>query len=303
MIITRLTGGLGNQMFQYAAGLSLAHTCRTVLKLDVAWFGEAGTKAHERYALNGFNLDAHFATTEETNQLHGIPLTRVEHWSVALAERLHFYQYARRLRQRGQVFYDAVSGFNPVFFAQSDGTYLHGNWQSEKFFTPVADQLRAHFSLRYPASPELAALATRIRSSASACLHFRRGDYVNDPRYAREIGALGLAYYEEAVRRLRAQHPDTKLYIFSDDIAAISREFTPAGPHEFVDEPAGTAPHQILHLMSLCDHAIIANSTFSWWAAWLGGKPSQLVFAPARWFADNSPYNATDLVPDRWIRI
>ena len=223
MIITRLTGGLGNQMFQYAAGLALAHTRRTVLKLDVAWFGAAaGPKAHERYALSSFNLPEQFATEEEIDRRRGVPLTRTERWSAALARALHFYQYARRLERRGHVHYDGVSPFNPVFFEQPDDTYLHGNWQSEKFFTPVADQLRSHFTLRYPAPPAVAALAERIRRGPSAFLHFRRGDYVTDPRYAREIGALGTDYYESAVRHLRADHPDATLYVFSDDIESLN---------------------------------------------------------------------------------
>jgi hypothetical protein len=303
MIITRLTGGLGNQMFQYAAGLSLAHARRTVLKLDVTWFGHAGTKPHERYALSSFNLPEQFATEDEIEQRRGVPLTRVERWSAVLARAFHFYQYARRLERRGRVLHDAVSGFNPVFFEQPDDTYLHGNWQSEKFFAPVADQLRAHFSLRYPASPGIAALADRIRSGPSAFLHFRRGDYVTDPRYAREIGQPGAGYQIAAIRQLRERHGDVMLYVFSDDIETVAREFVPAGPHEFVREPPGTEPHQILRLMSLCDHAIIANSTFSWWGAWLGEKPGNLVVAPRRWFAEGSPYNARDLVPDRWVQL
>jgi hypothetical protein len=303
MILTRLTGGLGNQMFQYAAGLSLAHTRRTVLKLDVAWFSEEPErKPHERYALSCFNLPEQFATEEEIDRIRGVPLTRVERWSAALAQRLHFYQYARRLRSRGHVHHDGDFHFDPVFFAQPDNTYLWGNWQSEKFFLPVAAPLRAHFTLRYPLPPALAALAGRIAGGPSAFIHFRRGDYVRDPRYAREIGALGPGYYEAAVASFRARHPAATLYVFSDDIAAVAREFTPPGPHEFVAEPAGTAAYDVLRLMSLCEHAIIANSTLGWWGAWLAEKPNQIVIAPRQWFAANSPYNAADLLPERWER-
>ena len=304
MIITRLSGGLGNQMFQYAAGLALAHTRRTVLKLDVSWFGAApGAKAHERYALSSFNLPEQFATEDEVERRRGVPLTRVERWSVALARRLHFYRYSRRLERRGRIHRDPGLRFDAAFFDQPDDTCLEGNWQSERFFAPVASQLKSHFTLRYPASPAVAELEARIRRGPSAFLHFRRGDYVTDPRYAREIGALAGDYYHAAVSRLRERAPDAVVYVFSDDIEGVARDFVPSGPHEFVREPPGTEPHQLLRLMTLCDHAIIANSTFSWWGAWLGERPGQLVIAPRRWFADGSPYNAADIVPERWLKL
>jgi hypothetical protein len=303
MIITRLTGGLGNQMFQYAAGLSLAHTHRTVLKLDASWFSEASErKPHERYALSCFNISEQFATEEEIDRTRSVTLTRVERWSVILARRLHFYRYAHRLQPRGHVYHDRGFRFDPQFFAQPVDTYLHGNWQSERFFAPVAGPLRSHFSLRYQLPAALSALAARIQCDRSAFIHFRRRDYVHDPRYAREIGALGSDYYQRAVGSFRARHPEVMLYVFSDDIEAVAREFTPPGPHEFVHEPAGTEAYDVLRLMSLCNHAIIANSTLGWWGAWLGEKSGQEVIAPERWFTDGSPYDATDLVPERWER-
>lgn len=294
MIITRITGGLGNQMFQCAAGLALALHHDTPLALDVDWFSaEPPPKPHERFALDRFTLDARPAIKSETDRAHGIGLTRIERWSRAIA---------RRLGAPARVQYDGDFSYNPRFLTYSASTYLHGNWQSEKYFTPAAEEVRRSFQLRAAPAPAVAAAAARIRRGPSVCVHFRRGDYVADPVYAREIGTLGLDYYQRALGIARAQAPEATLYIFSDDIEAVAREFSPDGPHEFVREPASTTATDTLHLMSQCDHFIVANSTLSWWAAWLGSAPAKLVIAPDPWFAGGAR-NGADIVPAGWQRL
>lgn len=303
MVITKLFGGLGNQMFQYAAGLSLSHHRRTILKLDVSWFTESnGTKPHERYALSSFNLPEQFATQEEIERTQGMTFTRIERWSGRIAQALHFYQYARRFQYTGHLYSDAGLGFDPCFFNQPDNTYLYGNWQSEKFFIPVAQQIRSHFTLRYPPTLEISKLEARIRSSPSAFLHVRRGDYVHDPRYAKEIGSLDSDYYQKAINHLHQQHPDVKFYVFSDDIDAVEKDLNLTHAYELVREPADTDPCQILRLMSLCDHAIIANSTFSWWAAWLNPSEHKIVLAPQPWFTDSAK-KGDSIVSQHWTTL
>jgi len=303
MIITWLSGGLGNQMFQYAAGLALAERRRTVLKLDVSWFrDDPAYEAHNRYALSCFNITEQFATQEEIDRVRGVQLTTTERWSVALARAVRLRRYAQRYAAPANWHMPPTFAFYPQFFEQPDNTYLNGMFQSEKFFADAADLLRLHFSFRYPASPEVAALAARIRSGPSAALHFRRGDYARNATFAREIGVLDLAYYQRAVRLLRERSPNATLYIFSDDIEAVAREFTPPGPHEFVRCVKPWHAYDKIRLMSLCDHIAIANSTFSWWAAWLNPSPDKLVLAPDPWF-DSSPHDASDVVPASWVRL
>ncbi len=303
MIITWLTGGLGNQMFQYAAGLALAERRRTTLKLDVSWFREdPGLEAHNRYALSCLNITEQFATQEEIEQVRGLALTRTERWSVALARTLRLQHYVRRHGARGNWHQPPTFAFYPEFLEQPDPTYLNGMFQSEKFFSGAADVLRQHFSFRYPPTPEVAALADRIRGGPSAAVHFRRGDYQRNATFAQEIGMLDLAYYDRAVRLLRERSPGATLYIFSDDIESVAREFKPPGPHEFVRCVKPWHAHDKIRLMSLCDHLAIANSTFSWWAAWLNPSPTKLVVAPDPWF-DQSRHDASDVVPTGWIRL
>ena len=304
MIITRLQGGLGNQMFQYAAGLALAEQRRTVLKLDVSWFREyLEFEAHNRYALSCFNITEQFATQEEIDRVAGVNLTRIERASITLAHRLHFRRYAQRYAAPAHTRYEDPAGFTPSFFDWPDNTYLYGMWQSEDYFSPIAHLLRLHFSFRYPPQPSVSSMAERIRSAGpSVAVHFRRGDYVRNPAFNQQIGVLPLNYYDRAIALVRERQPDAILYIFSDDIDGIEREFRPPGPHVFVRATQPWHAFDKIRLMSLCQHAIISNSTFAWWSAWLNPNPDKFIVAPDPWFAGASA-SGGDLVPRSWHRL
>ena len=304
MIITRLTGGLGNQMFQYAAGLALAEHRRTVLKLDVDWFRlDPAYEAHNRYALSCFNLTEQFATAEEIDRVRGVDLTRAERWAARAARALHFYRYANRHAGPSNLHYAQDFSFYPGFFDQPDPTYLHGMWQSEKFFAPVANLLRLHFSFRYPMPPAVAQMLARIQGGGpSVAVHFRRGDYVRNASFNQAIGVLGFGYYLRAMALLRERHPDLVFYVFSDDIDAIERDFRPPVPCVFVRATDHWHSYDKIRLMSACHHAIISNSTFAWWAAWLNPNAGKSVVAPAVWFAGGE-HDDRDVVPASWRRL
>jgi len=304
MIITRLQGGLGNQMFQYAAGLALAERRRTALKLDVSWFREyAEYEAHNRYALSCFNITEQFATQEEVDRIAGVKLTRVERWSIAIAKRLRFSRYARPNATPANTYYEGPDAFSSSFFEQPDNTYLYGMWQCEDFFAPIADLLRLHFSFRYPEQPTVATMAKQIRTCGpSVAVHFRRGDYVRNSRFNQQIGVLPLEYYERAIALVRKRHPNATLYIFSDDIDSIEREFQPPGPYVFIRAAQPWHAFDNIRLMSICDHAIISNSTFAWWGAWLNPSPEKVVIAPCPWFATESAHS-NQIVPKSWIQL
>ena len=194
-------------------------------------------------------------------------------------------------------------GFYPGFRALGPSVYLDGLFRSECFFAPVADLLRLHFTFRYPALPAVVEVAARIKNEgSSAAMHFRRGDYVSNQIFNRLLGPVGLDYYQRAVALLREKHPDAVLYLFSDDIDAVEREFRPEGPHHFIRAVKPWHAYDEIRLMSLCDHQIIANSTFSWWAAWLNLSPTKTVIAPIPWFSDRG-VGGDDLVPATWQRL
>jgi hypothetical protein len=304
MIIVKLLGGLGNQMFQYAAGLALASARRTVLKLDVSWFRELGEhEGHNRYSLGCFNICEQFATSEEIDRIKGSPLTRIESFSARLARTLHLYRYANSLSLPGAPFVQKEpADFDPVLLEQPDNTYLDGMWQSPRYFESIKGLLQMHFSFRYPVTPTVDRVIHRIRDSPSAALHFRRGDYVRNPEFNRINGVVRLQYYYEAIQRILARDPRTKFYIFSDDIESVRSEFAPTAPHEFVDVTEPWHAWDKIRMMSACDHIAIANSTFSWWAAWLNHSPKRLVIAPDPWFAQ-PPGGRCDIIPDAWLKL
>lgn len=303
MIITALRGGLGNQMFAYAAGLALAEQRRTVLKLDVSWFRHyAEFEAHNRYALSCFNITEQFATDEEILRVRGRALSRTERWSVWAARRLRFHRYADALSTRASFHRQPGFAHYDEFAHVPDGTYIDGTWQSERFFAPIANLLRLHFSFRYPAPESVRETGAQIRRGPSVAVHFRRGDYVTNPAFRDEIGVVGFDYYERALELMYARHPGVTAYVFSDDIDAIERQFRPRGPHHFVRATQPWHSYDKIRLMSMCDHAIISNSTFAWWAAWLNPSPRKLVVAPDPWLA-GKPQDSRDVVPDGWIRL
>lgn len=291
-------GGLGNQMFEYAAGLALARRRRTVLKLDTSFYHEHDVD-DRHYSLDCLNVPAQFATPDEVWRLNG-KLGKKQELVKTILSALGQRRLADLMTVAGQGHYQKQWTYYPEFHDLPDNTWLHGNYQSEKFFSPVSDLLRHQFTFRYPPTPAVEAMAAKIRSGPSTAVHFRRGDYTG--QYA-SIGALSADYYDRAVASLRGQLPrETTYYFFSDEIEAVEREYKPDVPHVFVKCFDHANYYDKIRLMALCDHNIIANSTFSWWAAWLNANPEKSVIAPKRWFADGH-HPDSDICPASWVKV
>ena len=288
MIITKIIGGLGNQMFQYAAGRSLAmtHGCR--LKLDISGFDRYAI--HNGYELGLFNVKAEIASMEEVRRL------------VGTSPRI-----ARFLRKRigiGKASYHLEKGFSfdRQFFDQTPPLYLDGYWQSWKYFEPYASQIREEFTLPKPLDGTNSELAKQIGRVESVSIHVRRGDYVANPLLSRVHGFVGVEYYKKAVRRIYDAVSCPWFFVFSDDMAWVKSHLGLVDNVTFVDHNSGTASYEDMRLMSLCRHHIIANSSFSWWAAWLGHQADQLVFFPGNWFA-TAEHDTSSLCPTEWLRV
>lgn len=298
MIISHLMGGLGNQMFEYAAGLSLARLNRTVLKLDTSFYCKHDID-NRHYSLDCLNVNAQFATAEEIWKMNG-KLGKKQ----ALVKKILGLFGQRRLVDllsvKGQGHYQKQWTFYPEFHLLPDNTWLSGNFQSEKFFLPVAGIIRHQFTFRYPPTPEVEAMGIQIRSRPSVAVHFRRGDYLG--QYS-SIGALSSKYYDYAIQSMRARVPsDTVYYIFSDEIEAVEREYKPTVPHLFVKCFDHANYYDKIRLMQICNHNVIANSTFSWWAAWLNVNKNKIIISPKKWFSDgHHPDN--DMCPEKWEKI
>ncbi len=294
MIITRLTAGLGNQMFQYAAGLALATRKLTVLKLDVSGYGIIpGRVNHETYSLSCFNIIEQFATATEVAKLVPPIPSRIKR-----AIRKVTLKAPPRSRRYSQAEFTFESNFESL----PDNTYLEGTWQCDKYFESVTPFLRRHFTFKYPLPASADAMMQRItQDPSSVSVHFRRGDFITSQTNVHNR-PLDLDYYRRAIEKLMPKVADPCLYIFSDDIRAIAREFKPDCRHVFVEPEPDWQAYDELRMMSMCRHNIIANSTFSWWAGWLNSFAGKMVIAPEPWFA-NKTYDGSQVVPDAWTRL
>ena len=283
MIVTRLFGGAGNQLFQYAAGRALADHLGTDLALDrrymVLWDERRG------------DCFPHYENTRFV-EARTLPPSKFDG--------MLRYGLWRRFGRNPRFHREQGLGFNEGFFDLPDNTYLHGYWQSPRYFGASAARIREDLRLTTPLDAANREMAQRIAEAPVAVsVHVRRGDYVADGGFA----ACPPDYYTAAVARLTEDlgRPLT-CFIFSNDPAWARDNLTLGQETVVVDINDESRGHFDMHLQSLCDHNIIANSTFSWWGAWLNDSPGKIVIAPKNWFAPGKPGNP-DLCPADWVRL
>jgi len=293
MIVMYLQGGLGNQFFQYALGRRLALAKGVPLGLDLAYYQE---KLKRVYSLGHFNTQARLVTPEQALRAQG----RAGHSLLARAwrqwRRLLPYYRRRLVIEQRQFAYD------PRLLQVRSDAYLRGYWQNEKYFAPIGEVLRAELTLKAPLSPASANVAAEIDRAEAVGVHVRRGDYAKDPQIRERHGLVSLEYYQRCARQILDEHPRAVFYVFSDDPAWVADHLDLGGPRFLVDHNGPEHDFEDLHLLSRCRHFIIANSSFSWWAAWLSTAPGKLVYAPRRWQASNE-YDTSDVVPAGWRRV
>ncbi|MBL8022445.1 MAG: alpha-1,2-fucosyltransferase [Leptospirales bacterium] len=283
MIYVRLNGGLGNQMFQYAAGRRLALNLKTDLRLDASIFEVHDLRS---YALQPFPIVAALADPSEIAAL----------LNPGFAKRL-----LRRTGLARQLYVREVGlSFDPAILDLADGCYLDGYWQSEKYFKDAEQQIRADFQIQQDLPRAARELAREIIQANSISIHIRRGDYVSDPHTNQVHGTMDASYYARAVSKVKERTESPSFFVFSDDPEWVRSSFQPGVPYRLVT--SDWQPFVDMHLMSLCKHNIIANSSFSWWAAWLNSNVDKVVIAPAKWFRDAS-LDDSSIVPESWIRL
>jgi len=290
MIISHIIGGIGNQMFQYAVGKACAEARRVELKLDIADFS--------RYHIHqGFELErvflgqANYANKAEVSQMLG--------WrSTSLARRVVRRSGLTWLRGNKLVA-EPHFGYWPGISGVGDNSYLTGNWQSEKYFKAIELSLRQDFTFRAPVQGENETLIEEMQDSCAISLHIRRGDYVSNKRANAMHGLSSMAYYQRAIDHVAANVENPHFYIFSDDMSWVNANFKLPFPHRFVTHNSGTESYNDMRLMSSCRHHIIANSSFSWWGAWLNDRHGKIVVAPRHWFA--SGMDVSDLFCSGWV--
>ncbi len=292
MIITHMIGGLGNQMFQYAAGRFLSLLRGVPLRLDTQDF--EGYTLHNGFELHRiFDIDAQIASNRDVRQVLG--------WRAFNPLRRKLF-HQKFLKFRGpSLFVDSLSNHRYDLANMPDACYLMGNWQSERYFVDVMDTIRADFTFRTAPAGRNAELAELIGNATAVSLHIRRGDIAANPTSLAVHGLCSLDYYRKAIEYVASKLAKPEFIIFSDDMDWVRENLHVGYPCHYVNHNKGLESFNDMRLMSLCHHHIIANSSFSWWGAWLNPSQEKIVVAPQRWFASN--YDSSDIVPSSWKQI
>ena len=273
MIVVRLMGGLGNQMFQYAIGRSLEEKNNNEMLLDTSFLENRTpgfVNVFRDYELNLFpNLKEKMVTGENAPS------------SVIPVQEPYFH------------FCNELMG---AALPPENDYLLVGYWQTHKYFDNISDSIREEFTFPDIVEPKTLKLKEEIVSCNSVMINVRRADYLTDSLFE----DLGMEYFERCIDKMSDMVDNPKFYVFSDDIEWCKENFTDEkffvvdksySGHKFID---------YLHLMSCCKHDIIPNSTFAWWAAWLNKNEDKIVMYPSKWFTDSSK-DTKDMYSSNWI--
>lgn len=267
MVIVKLMGGLGNQLFQYALGRNLAQRNNDELKLDISYFED---NALRKYRLGNFQIKEDFATTDEVTKTEKI--------------------------------FEPDLSFHGDILQRLGDIHLIGYWQSEKYFRSIGDLIRLEFVLKNEISLESRTILNQITNFPAVAIHVRRGDYVTNQVTNAYLGLCSLDYYAQAVKKLKKSFANLRFFIFTDDpnwVASVPF-FQDLSPTIVVNNLE--KEWEDLYLMSQCKYFVIANSSFSWWGAWLSPQKNKVVYAPSKWFK-NPDANSIDIVPVTWYRL
>ena len=284
MKIIRFLGGLGNQMFQYACYKSLRKTYPNV-KADLNSF-DIDT-AHNGYELEEiFDLDI-----EKVSKLTGgIYDIKNRKWKYRKIRRIFGLKKYHKEEEKDFT-------YDPSIFYGSQSRYYSGFWQNEQYFIDVADEIRKDFCFRPISDQKNLETLKKIKESNSVSIHIRRGDYVNHPAFG---GLCDKSYYQEAIKLIHSKVDLAALFVFSNDIewCRTNLEIPNA---EFISWNKGKDSYIDMQLMSNCKHNIIANSSFSWWAAWLNNNYNKVVIGPKKWL--HGDFDTSSLLPKTWIKL
>ena len=294
-VIVQLLGGLGNQMFQYALGRAISHRTGAPLLLDTNVMKFARQETPRSYDLDIFKLQPTFATRADVSRYHPHGAGIVE----KIVHRLRGAQGA------SEILHQYRFEYQPGILYLKAPNYITGYWQSHRYFYGIEDVLRSDLTFRDALPPGAMDYAYDIAKPGAVCLHVRRGDYTA-PKHAHFIGPCDIDYYRRAVARVRELLEQPVFFIFSDDLSWCRANFDwLEGAARFVEyaTPPGCKVHASdLQLMTRTEYFIVANSTFSWWAAWLAGERAKLVIAPREWFK-HPQLKTDDLIPECWERL
>ena len=284
MIITKLRGGLGNQMFQYAIGRNLALANNTYLRFDLT---ELKQDKLRNYKLNIFNISGCISSRFEMmfiDRFNGKIIYRI----LKILGKPSFY-----IKQKNRY-------FDANIIRMKGNIYLDGYWQCELYFKDIRSTLLNEFTVKHDHNKGNKSMLEKIENTNSVCIHIRRNDYITNEETNSFHGICSLDYYFNAVRTIEKRIENPYFYVFSDDPKWTKQSLKLKHPVIYIDINSIGKCYDDLILMSKCKHFIIANSSFSWWGAWLSNNPRKIVCAPNKWFVSEDEGN---IVPKTWLRI
>ena len=298
MFIIEIIGGLGNQMFGYAFTLAMKHH-----------YG-----AENVCIYTGRFNEVQDNQGYELKRVFGIEEVEIVEKRVVANLIDNSRSYVARLRRRlfGQktsYFREHCPKFDPLVYSLNGKKkmYVEGLWQDEDFFKDIRNTVLDKFRFETEnISPENAKVLKEINSANAVSLHVRRGDYVSNPNYMGFLGGVcNMLYYQKALAQLELTEDGLSIFVFSDDIEWVQSNFSFLRDKnvKYINHNKGVDSYMDMYLMSQCKHNIIANSTFSWWGAWLNRNPAKKIFAPKIWFLNSPGYDGNHIVPDQWIKI
>ncbi|MBD3201959.1 MAG: alpha-1,2-fucosyltransferase [Candidatus Lokiarchaeota archaeon] len=279
LIIVKLKGGLGNQMFQYAIGKHLSLKRKCPLRLDLLYMKYDRRKKYELDKLNIENKKTYF-------------LEEVFYYFINFFHRIiPFYKF---IKQKSRKFNSSIlNSHTPIL-------YLDGYWQSEKYFEAISEIIKKEFRITARLNEENKKMLNKIQNCNAVVIHLRRRDYICDAQINKKLGTCSMNYYKQAIKLIENKVEFPKYFIFSDDIEWVKENFELINNPIFVDINTYENGYDDLRLMKNCKHFILANSTFSWWAAWLSENKHKVIIAPRNWIQSQSD---GCIVPESWIRI
>lgn len=300
MIIVKITGGLGNQMFQYVLGRSLSIKQKCDLKLDLSWYREYDkivdtndpNKATKRdYLLKYFNISGQILPSWYLSMIKKNSLLRKYHPKVARIIPNKLFDYNVLIE----------NNFSWTNIKNQTNYFAIGYWQQSLYFEKHKDVINQDFRLINPMTFVNRQYLDQISSTNSVAIHIRRGDLISKPSGAELQPTCTLEYFYSGITIILNKVKDLSLFIFSDDMEWCKNHFKNKHPIIFVDSIGND--HEHFYLMSQCKYQVIANSTYSWWAAWLNHYPDKIIVAPKNWYHDAQLNESAMFIPNNWIRI
>jgi hypothetical protein len=283
MIYTRIRGGLGNQLFQYSAARTLADYLNVSLGLDTREYDETSPYG---MSLNHFNIRANLN-----------PPGLIKHKKDGKLA----YIFDHIKGNQKKTYKEPFLMFDNNLLSKSDGTYLKGYWQSEKYFFQNKKSILNDMNFIHKPNEFNIKNLKEIKKSTSISLHIRRGDYLSNKSYNSRHGICNLSYYINAVEYFKKHLGENfKVFAFSDDPDWVRENLKLSVKIKFINNNSSENSFEDLRLMLNCDHNIIANSSFSWWGAWLNKNPDKIVIAPKKWYANQQSQNP-DIIPSSWL--